>query len=216
MGLMKGIRIWGLGFSLIKISLILFIFLISIPYILYPLYAQTPDIGYSKISPSSPMYFLKGVREDLELKLALTPHVKRLRELEFATRRLRETRTLISSDEDLIPPTLERYIFHLNTLSDQDLQDEEITARVKDSLVIHLGVLQQIYADVSSDRAKMALRSAMNRIIRRADVPTYAKVPICQFFLKEASSSALNQTEQVVLKTRSQSCLNTFKVNILK
>ena len=164
------------------------------------------DIGYSKISPVSFFYFLKTIREDLELKFALTPRVKLLRQLEFATRRLREVRTVVSLNQNLIPPTLERYNYYLNTMPDKDLNDEEVLARIKGTLITHLEVLQQMYGSVSSLRAKMAIRSAMNRVIQRADVPKIAKAPVCAFFSKEASSSSLNQTEKVVLADRSQKC----------
>lgn len=173
--------------------------------------AQQDLVGYSKIHPASPFYFLKTVRENLELKFALTPRVKLLRQLEFATRRLREARTLIVMNQDLIPPTLERYISHLNTLPDREQKYEEVSIRVKESLVIHLEVLQQIYLRASSLRAKMAIRSAMNKIIKRADLPIFAKLPVCIFFAKEASSSALNQTEQVVLQERARNCQKLIK-----
>ena len=74
------------------------------------------DIGISKITPASFFYFLKTIRENLEMKMALTPHVKQIRLLEFATRRLREAKSLIGIKEDLISPTLERYWFHINSL----------------------------------------------------------------------------------------------------
>lgn len=169
-------------------------------------YATENDIGTSKINPASPFYFLKVIRESLELKFAGTSHVRKFRELEFATRRLREAKTLISINEDLIPPTLEKYSSHLANLSDKDLKDQEISERIKESLVIHLKILQKIYDQVSNKRAKMAIRAALNRIIQRSDVPSYAVVPVCNFFLKEASSSALNQTEQVVFSERAAFC----------
>lgn len=81
------------------------------------------DIGVSKITPASFFYFLKTVRENLEMKLALTPHVKLIRQLEFATRRLRETKSLVGGREDLIQPTMERYWSYINSLPDKDLKD---------------------------------------------------------------------------------------------
>ncbi len=65
-------------------------------------FAIENDIGFSKITPDSPIYFLKALRENFELKLALTPHVKLVRQLEFATRRLREAKTLVWQNQDLI------------------------------------------------------------------------------------------------------------------
>lgn len=168
------------------------------------------DIGYSKIHPAHPLYFLKGVREKLEMHFAQTDKVKKLRTLEFSTRRLRETRTLVNLNEDLIPPTLERYIFHLSKLNDKHQQIDEYVLILQNNLAIHLQVLGGIYAQSSDRRAKVSIRSAMNRVIQRADVLNDAKVPICDFFLKEASSSALNQTEQMVFADRAQRCFRNL------
>lgn len=195
--------------SQLIIKILVFFFIFSIVHFQFsiPVHAAQQDlVGYSKIHPASPLYFLKTIRENLELKLAFTPRVKILRQLEFATRRLREVRTLISINQDLIPPTLERYISHLNTLPDSEQKYQDVATKVKESLVIHLEVLQKTYLQVSSLRAKMAIRSAMNKIIQRADLSVFAKLPVCTFFAKEASSSALNQTEQFVLKNRFESC----------
>lgn len=164
------------------------------------------NIGQSLIHPASPLYFLKTIRENFELKFAGTTRVRIFRELEFATRRLRETRTLISINQDLIPPTLERYSSYLSKLPDKDLKDQEIALRVKESLAVHLDVLQKIYDQVSNNRAKIAIRAAINRIIQRADIPKYARLPVCNFFAKEATSSGLNQTESVVFLERSKKC----------
>lgn len=170
--------------------------------------ASENDIGLSKIHPASPFYFLKTIRENLELKFAQTTRVKNLRRLEFATRRLRETRTLIPINQDLIPPTLERYTAYLNSLTDKHQENDEFAQSLKNNLTIHLQVLLKMYDDTTNSRAKMFIRSAMNRVIQRQDVSSFAKLAICNFFQKEASSSALNQTEQVVLKNRAQSCFN--------
>lgn len=173
--------------------------------------AQENNIGYSKIHPASPLYFLKAIRENTEMALAQTQSVKTIRRLEFATRRLREAKTLLTNSQDLIPPTLERYIAHLNSLTDKHQPNDQFAPILKNSLVIHLQTLEQIYDQALNLRAKMAIRSAMNRIIQRADVPTSAKVPVCDFFLKEASSSALNQTEKVVLLQRATSCFKSSR-----
>lgn len=177
----------------------------------YPAFANKEDIGYSTISPASPFYFLKGVREYLELKFAGTYHIKMLRQLEFAKRRLRETRTLLTIDQELIVPTLERYIAHMNRVTDKHLPNAEFVMQIQDDLAVHLAALERIYAQADNPRAKMAIRSAMNRIIQREDVANEAKLPVCEIFLKEASSSALNQTEQVVLQNRAQKCLKIKK-----
>lgn len=174
--------------------------------------AQVVDIGYSMIHPASPLYFLKTIREALELKFATTGHVKLLRQLEFAQRRLREVRTLITINEDLIPPTIERYIFYLNGLNDTHKDAEELRL-MQSNLAYNLKALQLIYGQTVTPRAKMFIRSAMNRVIQRADVQNFAKLPICNLFAKESSSSALNQTEQTILTQRAQGCLDSLTPN---
>ena len=171
-----------------------------------PAFAFDDNIGFSKITPASPFYFLKGVREILEYKLAQTTRVKMIRQLEFATRRLREAKSLIGVQEDLIPPTLERYIGQLNRLTDKHQANDEFAPALKNNLVIHLEVLRNIYNQTSNSRTKMVVRSALNRVIQRADIPKSAKLPVCNLFTKEASSSALNETERFVLLERAKSC----------
>lgn len=178
-------------------------------FIIHPVYAQ--DIGFSRLHPASPFYFLKAVRESLELKFAGTSRVKMLRELEFAGRRLREARTLLSVNQDLIQPTLERYIATLNRLPDKHQEKDELGLKIKEALDFHLKVLEQMYPEASNTKAKMAIRSVMNRIIQRADVVSSAKLPICALFSQEASSSALNQTEKFVLIDRAGNCQKSIK-----
>lgn len=164
------------------------------------------DIGSSRISPASPVYFLKTVRENLEMKLAFTQHVKWIRQLEFTTRRLRETKSLIGGKEDLIPPTLERYFSHINSLPQKDLEDEEVMIRVREGLTVHLEVLEQIYNKVINKNAKMSIRTTMNRLVQRIDVSSDAKNLACNFLAKEASSSALTEPEREILQQRVINC----------
>lgn len=177
-------------------------------------FAYERDIGYSKIHPASPFYFLKGIREKLEMEFAQTDHIKMIRHLEFAQRRLREAKTLISiKQEELISATLERYSAHMNQLSDKMRINDPLAVLVKNSLPTHLEVLQQIYQGSSNPRSKLFLRSAMHRIIRRADAPDSAKTPICHLFAKEATTSAqLNDVEKVVLLDRSKLCFESGKI----
>ena len=146
----------------------------------------------------------------MELKFAFTPRVKGLRQLEFATRRLREARTIIQTNPDLIPPTLEKYSYHLNILFDKNFKNEEVLAQVNKDLITHLEVLQQIYNESSDIRAKMAIRSTINRIIIRANISYKDKLPVCTFFAKEASAAALNQTEKFVIQDRAQRCFDSL------
>ena len=196
----------------VVLALTAFIFLGSLSSAL----AKENDIGQSQIHPAHPFYFLKTIRENLEMSMALTPRVRLIRQLEFATRRLRETKALLNNNrQDLIEPTLERYWFHISKLPDQDLKDEELVLRIKESLVIHLKTLDTIYSRLSDPGAKRAVRSTLNRIVNRADIPISARLPVCNFLAKEASTSAdLNETEKAILLERSKNCFQRLHTNL--
>lgn len=166
------------------------------------------DIGSSRISPASPFYFLKTIKENFELKFSATPRVTQIRQLEFATRRLREVKSLIGpGSEALIEPTLERYWYHLQQVTEQ--------SKARDTLSVHLETLQGFYRQIINLRAKMAVRAAINRIIQRVDVPAGAKATACNFLAQEASSSALTRVEKAVLLDRTQKCFNNTYLNPL-
>src|SRR3989344_5655222 len=118
---MKGYRLQVVGYSFL-----LFVLLFTVYCTLYPVFA-VDDIGQSKIHPAHPLYFLKTIRENLEMRLVSTHRVKLIRQMEFATRRLREVKSLIgNSHEDLIEPTLERYWSHVRELLEKGLIDLEM------------------------------------------------------------------------------------------
>ena len=172
-------------------------------------YASQDLIGKSQLHPAHPLYFLKPVREILEMHFAQTPRVKFIRSLEFATRRLREVRSLIDAGrEDLIEPNLEKYWYHIQKLPDKDLADGELVASIKGVTAVHLEVLEDVYRVVVNKRAKMSVRSAVNRLSQRQDLELKTKGRICDFLAKESTSSALNQTEQAIYKERAQTCLS--------
>lgn len=205
--------------GLLRMTIVL-LFLTIIP----PVYAQTDMIGRSQITPASPLYFLKAVREIIELKVAGTARVKSLRELEFATRRIREANSLVeTAHEDLIEPTLSRYTVQLRKLNSlASLSDEIVAAQTVESVVLHMSVLQEIYPKVIEPRAKMSIRTAifklseweqdliskLSRIFKSHLVEKVlpAKLSGCNFLVKEASSSALNEVEKTVLIKRGVDC----------
>lgn len=176
--------------------------------------AHQVDIGYSKIHPASPFYFLKAVREKLEMEFAQTYRVKMLRHLEFATRRLREVKTLLSINQtELVPPTLERYAAHLKEITDKPKKNDPFLSLMQNNLNTHIKTLEEIYYKTTDPRAKLFLRSTMNRMIQRADVQIDDKLPICHLFAKESTGSAdLNETEKAVLLNRSKLCFEPGKI----
>ncbi|MBI2018160.1 hypothetical protein HYS96_00460 [Candidatus Daviesbacteria bacterium] len=176
--------------------------------------AYENDIGQSQINPASPLYFLKAVRESLEMHFAQTTNIKLIRSLEFATRRLREVKSLIPGNrQDLIEPTLDRYWVLVASLPvPKDLKTASFFAKeISNNLVIHIQTLEKVYPQISNPRAKMAVRNVLNRLTDRQDIPSDARAPVCDFFAKEATSSALNDVEKLVLTSRAQKCYASLK-----
>jgi len=171
-------------------------------------FAKENEIGQSRIHPAHPLYFLKTIRENLENSFALTDRVKLIRQLEFSTRRLREVKALVSINrQDLIAPTLERYWFHIAHL-DLNLKDEEVMLKIRQSLVVHLQTLEVIYGSLSNPEAKRVVRSVIYKTLSIPALPIFAQASVCNFLAKEASSSALNQSEQIILKMRAEKVCN--------
>lgn len=193
----------------------------------------TDGIGEAKIDPTSPIYFLKTIRESLELKLALNRNIKVLRYLEFAGRRIREVNSLVGKNSPyLIPPTLERYWVNFNHLNELlDIRDEKAVAIIIQEISLHLNSLVFSYGHLSNPRAKMAIRAAINRLSienkmlleKLADMNNSKMDPIidklylsqtlaCDFLNKEASQSGLNDTEKEVLIDRAASCFQSLNL----
>lgn len=169
------------------------------------------NIGYSQIHPAHPLYFLKPVREGFEMHFAQTPNVKFLRQLEFATRRLREVNSLVLTDrQELIEPNMERYWIYIVNLVDKN-PDKDATRQITENVTVHIQNLNKIYPEISNLRAKMAIRSILQRLINKLNIPDYAKIPVCQLFSQEASSKALTEVEQIILEERALSCFGLWK-----
>ncbi len=205
----------------ITITLICLLF----TFYITPAYAQEDSIGTSRINPASPLYFLKSVREVLELKFAKTTNAKAYYQMEFATRRIREVKSLVNSThQDLIQPTLEKYWQHIKELNGVlTLTDEYMVAKASEEIPMHLNILQTEYLQVTSEDAKRAISLTVNRlseweqeIITRLDLLKStsvvgkfreSKLSGCNFLSKEASSSALGEVEKYVYKERAIKCL---------
>lgn len=171
-----------------------------------PVFAQTDIIGKSRITPASPLYFLKGVREILELKFAGTTNVRAIRQLEFATRRIREVKSLaLTNQQNLIEPTLEKYAWHLQELKGLvHPKDVGMVNKVNESLTTQINVLQEVYKQTGDPKVKRSIRLAVFRISEKF---TAAGPAACSFLSKEASASGLNEVERGVLSERGQKCL---------
>ncbi len=174
-------------------------------------FAYDDNIGTSHIDPSSPFYFLKTVREDLELKFAGTPRIQILRQLEFATRRLREAKTLMTTThQDLVQPTLERYWYHMQNVLNFRPRDEGLTRNIRQTLALHLRVLETMSAKANQKQSQIAIRATISRISLKGDLDGPDIKYGCNLLQKEASSSALNEVEKVVLLERIKKCAQSL------
>ncbi|MBI2039601.1 hypothetical protein HYT18_00835 [Candidatus Microgenomates bacterium] len=198
--------------------------------------AQSDDIGYSQIHPAHPFYFLKTIREILELKSSPNNNIKVLRYLEFSTRRIREVNALFKNKRgDLIPQTLEKYWAHLNKLNSLvNINDPSTMRQITDSITQHIRTLESIYDQTDDKRAKMAIRLTINRVssenvilfvkinkgIKETIKPSsyyvaekiyLNQILTCNLLTRQASESALNDVEKVVLKERAQNCAATLR-----
>lgn len=165
------------------------------------------EIGQSQIQPAHPLYFLKTIREYFELKFAPIPRTKMIRQLEFSTRRIREVKSLVNlSRQDLIEPTLERYWFHLKTVLDFRPRDEGLTQLLRQVEETHLGTLQNIYYKIQNKRAQISIRSSISRILEHSEMEPRVRLFGCDFLLREATSSALNEVEKAIYLERGKIC----------
>lgn len=190
--------------------LTLALMLCVLTFMLYVLPAHThaaADIGQSKISPASPFYFLKVIKENFELKYT-DPAQTDLKQLEFTIRRLREVKALISKNEDLIEPTLIKFQQQLKQVTEAGKVKPGTAAKIREDLINNLQVLQEIYDNIKNSRAKRAVRSTIYMMVQRADIGSSVRLSACDFLAKQATASALNKTEEIVWQERAQNCVN--------
>lgn len=196
-------------------------------------FAGDSGIGKSQISPASPLYFLKSVRETLEMKFAGNAQIKAIHELEFANRRIREVNSLAQTpQENLIQPTLEKYWSGLQRFKNMaNLKDGEMLERVNNRLMLHMEALQQLYPQLSDLKAKRSVRTTIYKLAAWQEQlidelilfgrPEMARAVInsglsgCSLLSKEASSSAFNEVEKGVLAERSGRCFDDLTTSAL-
>jgi hypothetical protein len=187
---------------------------------------EAVNIGYSLIDPAHPLYFLKTAKEYLEVHFfsPVTDISKVTRNLEFAQRRLREVNSLIKDKrQDLIVPMMEQYKNYLN-LTDKIAPDKEnIKTEIAQSKARHIDVLMRLYDQIGDPAAKRAIRSAIVEAENynghalqdiqdpsiKADLTekiSQRQKLVCAFLSREASSSALNDTERYYFSQKAREC----------
>ena len=181
------------------------------------------EMGESLISPNSPLYFLKTIREGIEIAMSSSAEAKVNRQLEFAQRRLREIKSLVKGkNQDLIPPTIERYNLFIEKAFEAGRADSELQIKVGEALARHLDVLQRVYDQVGNPRAKQAVRAALikssqhNReLVEKLEVVPQQRLIkkiasrqafACKFLIRESTSSGLNDTEKEQVREKVAEC----------
>lgn len=190
------------------------------------------DVGRSLISPNSPLYFLKNLREKLEIKTSPDEKTKAIRELEFSIRRIREVKSLIKSGkEDLVPATLEKYKEHLkNSKSWLRTVGADSMVEAGSGVARHLYVLKSLYLEATTKEAKRALMGASkaaydynNKLMEDLSVGeqqalikniALRQAAFCQFLAALSDDSLWNQTELAVLKEELAKCQQDIDKNL--
>ena len=193
--------------------------------------AGAVELGSSLIYPGSPLYFLKAIREKIELLTSSSAEAKMQRELEFAQRRLREVNAMVKSKkQDLIDETLERYKDHLAKASEIALNNDELNFKIGEASSRHLDVLQRVYDQVGNPRAKQAILAAIERIqeqnktlLQKLNLESQQKLIrtsalrqalACKLLIREATSSGLTDTEKVALQEEVKKCRQNARENL--
>lgn len=184
-----------------------------------PVFAQ--NIGSSRLSPENPLYFLKPVRESLEIRFAGTEKVRVIKRLEFAERRLREVNSLIALHrEDLVQPNLEKFLLEISLI--RPVREKNLNPMVSDNLGHYMQVLVTFYSNLTDSKAKLGVRSTIYRFMELNKVyytnmvpaltgqiypPQVSKFALgCNLLSKESKDLSLNESERQVLKERGEKC----------
>lgn len=192
-----------------------------------PAFAQE-NIGSSRLSPENPLYFLKAVREKLEIQFAGTEKVRILKRLEFAERRLKEVNSLIAVHrEDLIAPNMEKFLLEL-TLIKPAKDKYIIPTTVSNSLGYYMQALVGFYNSLTDPKAKLGVRSTIYRLMDLIQfyygnmTPELASqiFPLqetkflagCNLLAREALSQNLSESERQILKERGAKCEQTLLI----
>lgn len=188
------------------------------------------DSKLNIIDPASPFYFLKSVEEMWQLKFTKSSQEKGLKYLEFASSRIIEVKSLVSNNRgDLVPPALEKYWSSLSKiLGLVNINNEVLGPQIVEKVENHILILSSLQNQTTNPKAQIAIRSTIYRISNwnkdffgklntEQKNKLLAKITsnqdtICKFLSKEASSSALNQTEKMTISKRAQECITNSKL----
>ena len=161
-------------------------------------YAQnTPDFGQSLIHPAQPIYFLKTIRERLEMGLAMSKASKAKLQIDFGSRRIRETNSLIKAGrEDLIEQTLEKYRHQMKVAYDLSAENNDLNEQIKAGFSQQVDDLVSLYERASNQAARRAIRASIFQ----------SRTPDCQFLERTSLEMEINEAERSILKQKTDEC----------
>lgn len=126
------------------------------------------EIYTPRLLPDSPFYFLKRIKERIELFLAQVPEAEAEKYTEFATRRIAEAKMMIKKNKhQFVVKLMERHKEHL-TKAEEKIEEakdkgrdvERVLEIVVEATSIHQKVLAEVYEKVP-EQAKEAIEHAM-------------------------------------------------------
>lgn len=126
------------------------------------------EIYTPKLLPDSPFYFLKRIKEGIELFLAQAPEAKAEKYAELATRRIAEAKVMIKRNKNqFVVKLMEKHQEHLDK-AEKKIEEakekgkdvERVLAIVAEATSIHQKVLADVYEKVP-EQAKEAIEHAM-------------------------------------------------------
>lgn len=121
-----------------------------------------------KLLPDSPFYFLKTIKERIELFLAQTPEAQAEKYAELATRRIAEVKQLVKKEKPgFVEKLMKKHKEHLDK-AEEKIEEakkkgrdvERVLAIVAEATSIHQKVLAEVYEKVP-EQAKEAIEHAM-------------------------------------------------------
>jgi len=149
------------------ILVVLFSFLLLTPF---KLSAQQEDplakIDYApRLLPTSPFYFLKQIKERLELTFARTPEAKVAKRLEFANRRVAELKRVAVKKPQLGEKLARRYEEELKEVEEEARQLKEterqgLLKHISQVVLKHQNILSQVLEKVPQE-AKEGIKKAL-------------------------------------------------------
>ncbi|MBL7078122.1 hypothetical protein ISS42_00495 [Candidatus Shapirobacteria bacterium] len=128
------------------------------------------QIDYApRLLPTSPFYFLKGIKENFELILANTPEKKVAKRMEIANRRLVELKAVVEEKPELAEKLAGRYEQQLELLGqevEQVAEDkrEEFAEHLSEVTLKHQSILLDVYQKVP-EQGKKGIENAIEKSI---------------------------------------------------